>query len=496
MRLALGGCVWTVVAGALLGGCTPETNVRTFTPEVAVQPEALDFGELVANEETAELEVFVSNGGEANLDADLALTGSPAFSIVAGKDHLEVKPDGSATIMIAYAPTDLALHEATLVVSTNDPDLPEIDIPITGTGRVPYAPDIDIQPPGALVFSNVSQGVEFTQVVTLLNVGDADLLIEGIAQTGAGTFTIEDPTGLTIAPGQNRPMFVKYKPVLPDQGDSGSVTIFSNDPDEPEVTVNFEGNGGGDFQYPVAVIDCPGVVDLAGPKVVDLDGSGSYDPFGGTLTYKWSTTLRPVGADPDRAPEPVDQPQTSVLIDAAGDWIVELVVSTVVDGVTIPSVPARCEIEAIPTDQIHVELAWGGPTSDLDLHVALDDAPLYSTPGDVSWCNTNPDWGVLGDPDDDGRLDQDDDDGLGPENVNVFEPVEGTYNVRVHMFDDGIDGATTAEVQVFLYGELEWSGYITLERNQVWEVGQINWPEGTFADDESVWDAAGLRECE
>ena len=288
-------------------------------------------------------------------------------------------------------------------------------------------------------------------------------------------------------------MFVTYAP-LREEGDSGTVTLLSNDEENPEVTVLLEGNGGGDFEYPQAVIDCPGLVELAGPQVIPLDGSASSDPAGGELTYEWGILVKPNGVDPARTVDPQGEPTTSLLVDAAGEWEITLVVTNE-DG--LPSVPAKCVLDAVPADKLHVELLWGGSTSDMDLHLAREGASFYSTPDDVSWCNPNPDWGAAGNADDDPRLDVDDDDGFGPENINIFEPVDGTYNVRVHFFDDGDDGETSANVNVYAYGEQIWSGTRNLERNEVWDVGQINWPDGTFGEInvDEVWDAEGAREC-
>jgi hypothetical protein len=192
--------------------------------------------------------------------------------------------------------------------------------------------------------------------------------------------------------------------------------------------------------------------------------------------------------------DPTDAAVTNLLIDAAGTWEVSL---TVTNDLGIPSVPSKCLIEAVPIDNLHVELTWNGGTSDFDLHLALEDAPFFSVPGEVSWCNRLADWGVAGELSDDGHLDLDDHDGYGPENAGVTIPADGIYRVRVHAFDDGDDGSVTANVSVFLNGDLEWQGSQVLDRNEVWEVGQINWPDATFGVvTEEPWDAMGVRECQ
>ncbi|MEZ4239185.1 MAG: choice-of-anchor D domain-containing protein [Myxococcota bacterium] len=480
-------------AGALVG-CAPETNIVLQVPNASWSPESLDFGALVAGEETATLEVYLTNSGNAEMEASASLS-DPAFTLL-GEPDLVVPEDDTATLQVQFAPTELRDYAGELLLATDDPDQPAISVPMIGVGRVPYAPDIDLQPSNIVVWDGVTAGNPFTQVVEVHNVGDAPLTIQGVSQSGSGAFALlNDPTLQVIPPGQNFGMFVSYEPLAGQSGgDSGSIVITSDDPDEPSVTVNLEGNGGGgEGDYPVAVIDCPESVGIAGPQWIDLDGSASSDPLGGSLTYAWSILVRPDSADPNAAPTPVDQPLTSVLLDAAGSWEITLVVTS---DAGLNSIPAKCRIDASPEDRIHVELSWGGPTSDMDLHVAQGLGEFYSVPADVSWCNANPDWGALGNPDDDGRLDVDDDHGYGPENVNVLEPADGDYQVRVHLFDDGTDGDTTATVTVWLDNTLAWSGSKVLSRNEVWEVGQIRWPQAAFVEDNlQPWDAEGVREC-
>jgi hypothetical protein len=488
----------------VLGGCTSETDVSTLYPEMGVTPSTLEFGEVVANEEVKPLELYISNGGPVDLEISDMSFGDPAFSyeLPEGED-LVIGSDEQLTVMVSFVPTELRSYDTDLVITSNDREKPEWTVPITAVGRVPYAPEIEIRAPGQAVpleplvldFGSISVGNEGQKIFEIHNVGDANLVIDSVTQLGAGSFSLDPIANLNIAPGTSRTYMVTYDAVHED-GDSGSISIPNNDPDDGEnpTVIQFEANGGGVFDYPVAVIDCPGTVELAEPVVVTLDGSGSTDPFGGTLTYEWAMVQLPAGVDPTRTVDPTDAAVTNLLIDAAGTWEVSL---TVTNDLGIPSVPSKCLIEAVPIDNLHVELTWNGGTSDFDLHLALEDAPFFSVPGEVSWCNRLADWGVAGELSDDGHLDLDDHDGYGPENAGVTIPADGIYRVRVHAFDDGDDGSVTANVSVFLNGDLEWQGSQVLDRNEVWEVGQINWPDATFGVvTEEPWDAMGVRECQ
>lgn len=496
----LRACGWLLLAG-LASACTSETPLTQRLPELALLPGTVTFADAVANEETVTGTFNIENAGTAELRAELSIGGDDpgVFTVVSPDGGIVLDRGDSAVVEVSFAPDDLRDYAGEVIVEWNDPadEGPGV-VTLTGTGRDTRLPDIAITTgPDCIQFASVDVGRTQQAFFDILNVGEAPLVIGSTAQSGSGAFRVaNDPSGTTIEPGRRTSVLLEYSPVVADQGDSGAFAIPSNDPDEPEVEVCLEGNGGGDYPYPVAVIDCPGSIDVVGGADVMLDGSGSFDPNKNPLSYEWSILRRPAAADPDLELDPIDAAMTTLAIDAAGTWEVGLTVTASGPGADYVSVPEKCIIEAVPQDGVYVELTWSGPTSDFDLHLADDSAEFFTVPGDVSWCNDNPDWGTSGDTTDDPVLGPDVDDGFGPEYVTISEPADSTFLVRAHHFDDGEDGRTTATVQVFLSGELAWSGSKPLERNQVWDVGQINWADGNFgAFSTTPWDAGGVREC-
>ena len=68
------------------------------------------------------------------------------------------------------------------------------------------------------------------------------------------------------------------------------------------------------------------------------------------------------------------------------------------------------------------------------------------------------DWGVVNDNRDDPFLDLDDVAGVGPENINIEEPVDGVYRVLVHDWPDSVNNATNSvTVKIYLDGEAIWT---------------------------------------
>ncbi len=494
------GLAW--VCGGLLtaSGCTSDQGFTAQAPQLAVAPNLLQFAPAVAGEEALTLELFVTNAGTGvrDLEAQLQVGGDDPEAFSVEPATVAVAAGESETVRVTFAPDEVRDHDARILVTSNDAD-PErgIDaVGLTGTGRLPRLPDIDVDV--VLVdFGDVSPGphVEEDLFFNVRNVGEAPLVIDEQQQTGSAAFVVNSLAGDTIGDGRSESVVVRYRPRT-DKGDSGLLRFLSNDPDEPAVEVELRGNGGSDEQcYPVAKIDCPSGVEFRRPFALDLDGSDS-EPVDDPLSYRWEIVQRPPAANPDTLPVPADEAVTSVYVDAAGTWVFSLVVTADSPFGPLDSIPARCEVEALPVDEMFVELNWSGPTADFDLHVAENEADFFTVPGDCSWCNPNPDWGVRGEPADDPTLGGDSASGGGPEFVSVPEPADGVYVVRVHAFDDGEDGRTTASVQVFLRGELAWEGQRVLSRNEVWDVGQVNWPDENFGPySVPSWDAGGLREC-
>ena len=142
----------------------------------------------------------------------------------------------------------------------------------------------------------------------------------------------------------------------------------------------------------------------------------------------------------------------------------------------------------------YVQLTWDAAGIDLDLHLLQQNASVWSSTGDCYWCNTNPEWG-LGGLLDDPSFDKDNRTGYGPETITIEAPANGIYDVAVHYYgEDGLDGecwdgcpGTVATVNFYNNGTLTHTVSKPMsEVLQLWEVGSVNWPSGTFTNDGAV----------
>ena len=472
--------------------CTgPDQELNQLYPQLTISPAEVDFGEVVVDyTETMLFEVI--NTGRAPLEVDsiaFADGGQGVFTL--DVDALSLAKDERAEVTLSFLPSTYLEYADAVVFTSNDPDRGTLEVPIQGLGGDGPTPDIELDLT-ALDFGNVPPGDIATLWVTLSNAGDGDLEITETAQAGSGAFTVAtDPVGRVIA-GENggeMQVIVLFAPTHID-GDNGSFTITSNDPDEPEVVVTLLGNGGGDFEYPIAIIDGP--AEPAPPTTVQLDGSGSYDPNDYALVdYSWKLTDSPDGSSTSLEDTVGDRAE--LFFDIAGEYEVQL---RVTNEYGITSAPAKYRVDAIPIDDVHVELLWDTANADLDLHMLNGtDAEWFIEPDDVCYCNSHPNWGALTETDDDPRLDLDDLSGYGPENINVLHPENGQFPVRVHYFDDNGDGAVTATVRYYIHGLLEAEVSRVLERDEVWNAGIVKWPEGVIIEEDEDPAPSTRRTC-
>ncbi len=475
---------------ALAAACGgSDTTVNQLYPDIAVAPESVDFGDVVVLYDATQT-IQLVNAGRATLEvSSIAVEGNDDAVFNVYPDSVELAPDDSMGVDIGFAPATYLLYERDLVVKSNDPDTPELRVPLRGEGVDGPVPDISLST-NSLDFGTVPVGSTEVLYFTITNVGDGDLTIGDTTQSGSGAFQVTTwPDGQTLAgEGGMFTVIVEYAPTS-DAGDNGSLTIQSNDPDEPEVEVLFVGNGGGSFDYPVADIDCPGTVDP--PDTIDLDGTGSYDPNGyEPLTYQWSLVSSPEGSSAEIDDEAADF--TSMFVDLAGTYEVQLQVT---NSMGLTSSPARCEFEAEPSESLHVEMFWNTGDTDFDLHLVQDGYDFLEKPGDCCWCNPNPNWGESGSGDDP-ELALDNRAGYGPENIRLDTPADGNYFVKVHYFEDRGGGTTTATVRIWIDGVLEdETSQVFDHQNRVWDVGYVKWPEGVFVEQENDLYKPDTKEC-
>jgi len=340
----------------------------------------------------------------------------------------------------------------------------------------------------------------------LQSCGDVEVVIDklDLVDDGGGVFAVEAARvgtfPLTIESGASVLVPLTYFPETVARVVDGQfaldrgLLLVRSDAYLGDLEVPIEGFGT-DGTCPVAHIAVAEGEQVLPQTVLHLDASGSSAAFGSIVGYEWSV-VQPSGSVSVFAPSAtVVNPTFETNI--VGDYIFRL---SVTDGAGVVSCsPAELTVTVVPEDAIHVELLWRTPGdadesdsggdqvsfsagSDVDLHFLHPRSfGIYFSPDyDCYWDNIRPEWGGPGGADDP-RLDRDDTDGGGPENLNVEAPESGIrYQVGVHYWNDWGYGDVFATVNVYIFGRLRerWHD-VALTYDDMWDAYTIDWPEGT-----------------
>ena len=216
-------------------------------PDIAISPISKDYGNVQVNSNSSQI-FAVTNEGTTDLvvaSGGTALTGTNAdqFTIISGGAPFTVAPAGTRNIVVRFNPTTEGTKNASLEITSNDPDEGTVTAPLTGKG---VNPDIAVDPT-TKDFGNIAVNATASQTFAISNTGTGDLVIAqgGTSFTGtnANQFSIlSGGAPFTLAPSQSNNLVVQFQPT---SGGTKTATlqITSNDPDESPFNVSLTGNG-------------------------------------------------------------------------------------------------------------------------------------------------------------------------------------------------------------------------------------------------------------
>ncbi len=248
--LDLGPDVYTPREG--FSGVEDTLNVLSFglgaggrRPAVAVDRLAHDFGALDPGSSAVQAFVF-SNEGFLDLEVSAtSLVGPDAadFSITGGAPFT-LAPAATRSVEVSFSPSSLGPKQATLAVSSNDPDDDPLVIALSGFGGVPdIAIDATAHDYGDLVYGDADLSASHTFVVEN-TAAAADLHVTNADFTGAdpGQFTVDvNALPWILAPGETRALEVSFAPGGLVGAMSARLRLSSNDPDESPLDVLLAG---------------------------------------------------------------------------------------------------------------------------------------------------------------------------------------------------------------------------------------------------------------
>ncbi len=512
-----------VLGVAAVGGCRCGEDLRTLEADIAVAPAAVAFSRSRVLVPTTAA-VQVGNRGTARLILTASVDPPDQGFSVDAPDN--VAPGLAKDATVTFTPPSRGAFAADLVLASNDPDTPELRVPLSGEGGPPIL-SID---PDPVEMGLVNEGPGATVVVSLKNTGFDVLSLESASLADGGAFVL-DASGLpiTVAPGDAVPVTVSLFPdadiaARADAGELSDRLVVTHTEGEGSVLVHATVN-----LAPIAVaveqVTRRDVVKVGVGRAVVIDGSETSDPEGDPFQLVWSLPERPASSTAALVGQ--GAPTTRVTPDVVGRYVVSL------RAIDDHGAFSDAQVEILPRD-LSVVLTWTASgaadcrafsaeqcaamtqaerdqnccgQSDLDLHLirpsgALGDygtCPAGCDPGfcgefgddhadtcrqtgtDCAFKNRAPEWGAPGRIDDP-RLDVDDVRGDGPEIVSLDDPEDGAYRVVVHYCLDRIGEPTLATVQVFEEGVLTfesapeplvegeaWTAATLIRQNGAWQ---------------------------
>jgi hypothetical protein len=209
------------------------------TPKISASPSPVNFGSIFAGTTTTQT-LTVTNIGTGSLSISSVTGLSSPFSITSNSCLGPIlAANQSCQMSVKFAPAGTGPFTDDITIGSNDPVTPSLLVTLKGIGLA--APNITASP-NPLTFPNVPVNTTQSHDITVNNTGLAPLTITGVTNPG-GDFTMPANSCMgSIAAAGSCTITINFKPASIGSQTS-SVTINSNDPNTPALTVNISGSG-------------------------------------------------------------------------------------------------------------------------------------------------------------------------------------------------------------------------------------------------------------
>ncbi|MGA9885269.1 MAG: choice-of-anchor D domain-containing protein [Candidatus Acidiferrales bacterium] len=198
------------------------------TGTLSASSTSLSFGGVVVGSSNT-LNVSMTNTGTATVNISQAAISGAAFSVVGGNPSSTIPAGQSSTVQIRFAPQSAGAATGSLTVTSDAADSP-MAISLAGTGTQPTL----TLSPTALNFNNVTVGQTSSESVTLINNGNANLLLTAANVTGNGFAISGLSLPKTLPAGQSTTLGVQFTPSSTNAA-SGSISFTDDSASSPQT---------------------------------------------------------------------------------------------------------------------------------------------------------------------------------------------------------------------------------------------------------------------
>jgi hypothetical protein len=211
----------------------------TQSPKLTLDQTALDFLNVTVGQ-IAERTLLLSNTGSGPVTAGGQIPAG-SYSLLFGGGNLVIPAEGQRAITVRWTPTSTGSQQGTLALSSTDPSLAGMDVPLSGVAFDTLVPAIRLGS-SSLNFDSVNSGQTKDLKLTIGNAGAATLTVSSLTSSNP-RFSVSAPSlPMTILAGRSADVTVRFSPNA-SGGVSGTLSIASNDPARSAVTVTLTGTG-------------------------------------------------------------------------------------------------------------------------------------------------------------------------------------------------------------------------------------------------------------
>ncbi len=221
-----------------------DLTIITQLPDIIVSADSLDFGIVFIGSDSTKI-LTVSNQGSDPLIVSNISSDADEFTV--DLTGFTLQPSQSQNVNVTFTPISDELIFGILSIVSNDPNNPIVEVSLSGQGLIPGVPNIYVST-DSLDFGIVIVGTDSLKTLTVSNNGDASLSVTEI-YTNTDEYSV-DLRSFDLEPDEFQNLTITFAPTY-EGTILDTLTILSNDPDEPVVEVPLSGEG----FIPVPVIE-------------------------------------------------------------------------------------------------------------------------------------------------------------------------------------------------------------------------------------------------
>jgi outer membrane protein assembly factor BamB len=230
----------TLVIDSNAGSAAVTLQGRGICQQILSATDSLFFGDVVIGKSATKfLQILTAGACELRFDS-LQITGADAAMFAADSADLSkiFTENDTAKFAIRFSPAHLGIHRAALWLYSQVHLRNPLIVFLQGNG-VPARPEIEVAPL-ALEFGKICSEGQLYAVIA--NIGDGALQVDSLVFSNAA-FSTDHAGSFSVAAGERDT--IRIRCALAAGGEAtGTLSIFSDDPNEKSVAVELRGSGG------------------------------------------------------------------------------------------------------------------------------------------------------------------------------------------------------------------------------------------------------------